>query len=155
MMDRGRRKRDLSEVVGRTATLFVLTLTFFLAGPTYQDAFASGDDGPAVLSAPDAGEATSQPSSMRDDQRMRRWRRTMLLGLLLLVVLAVASVAIIRFSRNYRRYLLQDPRTPTPSDDVWKMHKLPEEEGSTPPDDDGGWRDSYGDESDFDSPDRR
>lgn len=154
-MDRGRRKRDLLEVGGRPVKLFVSALTLFLAWPTHPGVFASGDDGPAVLSAPDAGEASSQPSSIRDDQRMRRWRRTMLLGLLLLVVLAVASVAIIRFSRNYRRYLLKDPRTPTPSDDVWKMHKLPEEEGSAPPDDDGGWGDSYGDESDFDSPDRR
>lgn len=150
-MDRGRQTRDLSDTGGRTITLYLLTLVFVLAGPIQSDVFAIGDEGPAVSSVQDGGEATSRQESLRDDKRMHRWRRTMLLGLVLLLVFAAGSYAIIRFSRNYRRYLLREPPKPTPTDDVWKMHKLPEEEDPIVPEDDEDW----GDDSEFDSPDRR
>jgi len=53
-------------------------------------------------------------------------------GVILLTFL-VASFAIHRFSKRYRAMLLRKPAPPTASDDVWKMHRLPESpDDSTP-----------------------
>lgn len=109
-------------------------------------------DAPTVSSASDTTTATSRPGSMHEDPRLGRWRRIMFLGLLLLLVFAVASYAIIRFSRNYRRYLLREPPKPTPADDVWEMHKLPEDADSGDSPDDGGWDDGPDDEFESDRP---
>lgn len=53
-------------------------------------------------------------------------------GIILLTFL-VASFAIHRFSRRYRAMLLRKPSPPTASEDVWKMHRLPETPDDSPP----------------------
>ena len=49
----------------------------------------------------------------------------MLSGAGLLVVLVLSVVAFLRISRSYRRHLLRSPPEPTPTSDVWQMHKVP------------------------------
>ncbi|MFQ5424347.1 MAG: hypothetical protein ACE5F9_10255 [Phycisphaerae bacterium] len=70
---------------------------------------------------------TGTTEQIRDDPRAIRWRSTLLIGATLVVVLVATSIAIIVFSRNFRRYLMRRAPQPTPNDDVWQMHKLPEE----------------------------
>lgn len=53
---------------------------------------------------------------------------TMLIfGLVVVVVFLFGTLAIMRFSRHYRSMLLDEPKEPTASDDVWKQHRLPED----------------------------
>lgn len=58
-------------------------------------------------------------------------------GVLLLSVVigafALASYAFVRWSRHFRRWLLHQPPPPTPVEDVWAMHRLPEEGAEQPP----------------------
>lgn len=94
-----------------------------------------------------APEATSRPS-LRNDPRAIRWRKTLFWSTLILFVGIVASIAIVRFSRRYAAYLKEGPSTPTASEDVWAMHRLPpnavedatgdaaSEDPDEPPDDD-------------------
>ena len=66
-----------------------------------------------------------------------------LLGLLLLLlvlflVFTVATLALVRWSRRFRAAITHRPHPPTPSDDVWRMHRLPQEpsdsaKGNQPP----------------------
>ncbi len=42
------------------------------------------------------------------------------------LIFAVSTIAFLRWSRRFRRYILRKPQSPTPSEDVWAMHKLPE-----------------------------
>ena len=49
----------------------------------------------------------------------------LLFGALLLIVFSVSVVALLRMGRNYRKSLLQKSSKPTPTSDVWKMHKVP------------------------------
>jgi flagellar biosynthesis/type III secretory pathway M-ring protein FliF/YscJ len=44
----------------------------------------------------------------------------------LVLVFLVSSMAFLRWSRHFRRSILRKPHSPTPSEDVWAMHKLPE-----------------------------
>lgn len=55
-------------------------------------------------------------------------------GIVLLFIFVVSALAFIRVSRHYRRLLLHRPADPTPTADVWKMHKTPPLESN--PDDD-------------------
>jgi uncharacterized membrane protein YbaN (DUF454 family) len=48
--------------------------------------------------------------------------------LVLAGVFAVATFAFMRWSRRYRKWLLQKPPLPTPDSDVWQKHRLPDEE---------------------------
>ena len=49
-------------------------------------------------------------------------------GILLLSILVLSLLAFVRVSRKYRNHLLKPPPTPTPTFDVWQMHKVPEYE---------------------------
>ena len=42
----------------------------------------------------------------------------------MLVILVASVSAIIVFSRRFAKYLRPESTEPTPSDDVWTMHKL-------------------------------
>lgn len=57
--------------------------------------------------------------------------RYVLWGLLLLVVVVlgfiVAALAMVRWSRRFRANLLRRRRPATPYDDIWSMHRLPDE----------------------------
>ena len=74
-------------------------------------------------------EARAAPPSARQktDPRVARWVRALFWSVVLLVVLIFAAIAIVVFSRRYRRYLLRGRQAPTPSDDLWTMHRLPPE----------------------------
>jgi hypothetical protein len=52
----------------------------------------------------------------------------LLLLLLLFLVFTVATLALVRWSRRFRAVITRRPHPPTPSDDVWRMHRLPEEQ---------------------------
>lgn len=59
-------------------------------------------------------------------------------GVCLIVVLVICIVAFVRISRTYREQLLRAPTPPTPTTDVWAMHRVPDlPEASNVPDDDG------------------
>ncbi len=45
----------------------------------------------------------------------------------LFILFLVASLAMARFGRRFMAYITAKPAPPTPSDDVWRMHKVPEE----------------------------
>lgn len=47
-------------------------------------------------------------------------------GLILFLGLVISTYAFLRWSRRFRKNLTRRPRPPTPADDVWAMHKLPE-----------------------------
>ena len=63
--------------------------------------------------------------SLSRDARVMRWSSVFFLGVLLLLIFLVAAGVIIHFSRRYRQYLLRQKSTPTPSEDVWAMHRAP------------------------------
>ncbi len=50
----------------------------------------------------------------------------LLIGVVLVLVLFISIIAFMRISRNYRRYLLKKSSKPTPTSDVWQMHRVPE-----------------------------
>lgn len=84
---------------------------------------------------PSATVATSQPlrkGTVQSPPRpgITRWWQSIGLGILLLVILATSVCAILVFSRRFKEYLKSESREPTPSDDVWPMHKLTNREDS-------------------------
>ena len=55
--------------------------------------------------------------------------RDVLVGLLMIVgIFSIGSLAMIRWSRRFRKRLLRKAQPPTPAEDVWAMHRLPNEE---------------------------
>jgi len=57
----------------------------------------------------------------------RQWRYWLLAAGALTVVFLVASLAMARLRRRLIAYVTARPAPPTPADDVWQMHKVPEE----------------------------
>lgn len=72
--------------------------------------------------------ASSNPaaSNLAHDPRMVMWRQTFLWAVVILIIFVAAVAAIIRFTQRFRSLILTGPSEPTPSDDVWAMHKPPE-----------------------------
>lgn len=70
------------------------------------------------------------PGSVSEEKKeaARAIQLILLWALLLVGVFAVASFAFLRWSRHYRRRLLRKPSPPTPVDDVWGMHRLPDDD---------------------------
>ena len=79
--------------------------------------------------------AASQPAHNDPQLELARWWQSFGWGLLLLTIFAAAASAIIVFSRRYGKYLQSESREPTPSDDVWSMHKLEDWDDSDQHDD--------------------
>ena len=75
---------------------------------------------PATASHPAGG------SSLTRDPRMVLWRQTFFWAVVLIFIFVIAAGAIIRFSQRFRTMILTGPARPTPSEDVWAMHKAPE-----------------------------
>lgn len=75
----------------------------------------------------DSTMTTSRSSESQDDPRTKAWWMAIGWGTVLLVLLITCSAAIIIFSRRYKTYLVHGERTPTPNEDVWAMHRVPEE----------------------------
>lgn len=68
---------------------------------------------------------TSRPADLAHDPRMIRWQQTIFWSAVVLLVFLIAAWAILRFSVRFRSYVLRDKSPPTPSDDVWSMHRVP------------------------------
>lgn len=97
---------------------------------------------PGPVSSP-----TTQPAAALSTSVQARLLRQALFWLVILVlVFLVSTTAFLRWSRHFRRSLFRRPHPPTPSEDVWAMHKLPE--GAV-----DEWKDSgTGEEPDRDEP---
>jgi len=71
------------------------------------------------------------PAGSNDSATALAQARYILWGLLLLVVVVlgfiVAALAMVRWSRQFRANLLRRRRPATPYDDIWSMHRLPDE----------------------------
>lgn len=73
--------------------------------------------------------ASSQPTtSFSEDQRLLHWRQVFFWSVVLLLIFFIAAWVIIRFSLRYRAYIFREKPPPTPSEDVWRMHRLPEDD---------------------------
>jgi putative copper export protein len=86
------------------------------------------------VESPDASVTDGAPAPLGDaDTRASARAATVVLvyGSILLVVFIVAAIALVTASRNFRRGLAKKRQPPTPADDVWSKHKLPEEEADT------------------------
>lgn len=73
---------------------------------------------------------TQQPIDVKQAKakaEARMVRSVLLWVLVLVVVFGVSTLALRRWSRHFRRWLLHQPHPPTPADDVWLMHRLPDE----------------------------
>lgn len=93
----------------------------------------SSRDALSLADAAPGSSATTQPTTLRDDPRYRRWQTALTWGLIILITFVTGAAAIVVFSRRFRRWIGREKKKPTPDEDVWAMHKLPEDE---PHDDD-------------------
>jgi len=103
------------------------------------DATARTDVSVALLPLAQAAPASapsSQPVGLKDDPRYQRWRVTITWSLVILIAFVTAASAIVVFSRRFRRWLGREETKPTSSEDVWAMHKAPENPPDLEPDDD-------------------
>ena len=55
------------------------------------------------------------------------YMKAILLIIGLFMVFVLGGFILIRSSRRYRERLLHRPPPPTPSNDIWKMHRLPDD----------------------------
>jgi hypothetical protein len=81
------------------------------------DASARGEDG-----------VTDLTTTHEANQRLLHWRQVFFWAGVLLFIFFTSAWVIIRFSKRYRSYLLRERPPPTPSEDVWRMHRLPDDE---------------------------
>ena len=73
--------------------------------------------------------AAHLPPTSQEAIQTAKAMKHLLFGLLLLAgVFLVSSYAFVRWSRRFRNQILRKPRPPTPSDDVWAMHRLPDDD---------------------------
>lgn len=74
----------------------------------------------------------ANPASIPKVADTPRLLQSMLYVLVLLVlVFAVSVIAFLRWSRHFRQLILRRKAPPTPAEDVWAMHRLPEEPTGT------------------------
>jgi hypothetical protein len=75
---------------------------------------------------------TSQKAPDESDRasaaQLMKWREMLLWGVVILIVLVVGVGALVRFSRGYKTFLVRGGAKPTPSEDVWSMHRLPKDD---------------------------
>lgn len=76
--------------------------------------------------APDQLTISTRPVDVPTAAKARALRQMLFYLVMLVIVFVISSTAFLRWSRNFRRSLLRKPKPPTPSEDVWAMHKLPE-----------------------------
>mgnify|MGYP006908254759 CR=1 FL=1 len=65
---------------------------------------------------------------MEQPELVRTLKAVLLLVAVLVLIFGVSSYAFIRWSRRYRKWLMRRDADPTPSDDVWQMHRLPDDD---------------------------
>lgn len=68
------------------------------------------------------------PADENQNYELARLIQRVLFWLLVLIVIfGVSTFAFLRWSRRFRHWVFHRPHPPTPSDDVWSMHRLPDE----------------------------
>ncbi|MCH7700162.1 MAG: hypothetical protein IID37_00615 [Planctomycetes bacterium] len=82
------------------------------------------------------------PASVAQSISPAGYMKVVLLIVGLFMVFVLGGFILIRSSRRYRERLLRRPPPPTPSVDIWKMHRLPDDvesefESDDPPADAG------------------
>lgn len=80
------------------------------------------------------------PASVAQSISPVGYMKVVLLIVGLFMVFVLGGFILIRGSRRYRERLLRRPPPPTPSNDIWKMHRLPDDmdlETDDPPADAG------------------
>jgi hypothetical protein len=74
----------------------------------------------------------SRPASLREPERSVLARYWLAAAGGLVVVFLMGTWAMVRFRRRMVALITAKPAPPTPSDDVWQMHKLPEDDRAGP-----------------------
>lgn len=75
---------------------------------------------------PDQPSPTTQVAEISRETKARALRQMLFWLVVLVVIFIFSTTAFLRWSRHFRRSILRKPQPPTPSEDVWAMHKLPE-----------------------------
>ena len=81
----------------------------------------------AVFAFAETAWARTAPASIVAAMSPALVRSVLYLLVILTLALCVSLIAFLRWSRHFRRFILRPPAPPTPSEDVWQMHRLPEE----------------------------
>jgi uncharacterized membrane protein YidH (DUF202 family) len=69
-----------------------------------------------------------RPASLETTKLAQTIRQVLFWLLLLVGLFSVSSFAFLRWSRRFRRWMLREPKPPTDAEDVWAMHRAPDEE---------------------------
>jgi hypothetical protein len=83
---------------------------------------------PSTASTHIDSAATNPADSNSETRRLLHWRQTFFWAIVLVLIFFLAALVIIRFTLRYRAYLFRERQKPTPSEDVWQMHRLPEDD---------------------------
>jgi len=117
----------LSAMTG-TARVYAFTPTDSAHHAINRMAIANRLTIPICLADAPAEESTDvDAGTLRDDPRYRRWRFAITWGLVILIMFVTAAAAIVVFSRRFRRWIGREKKVPTPDEDVWAMHKPPDD----------------------------
>jgi hypothetical protein len=74
----------------------------------------------------DSSPVTTRAANVAPEAKARLMQHMLLWLVVLVLVFMVSTTAFLRWSRHFRRSILRKPHCPTPDEDVWAMHKLPE-----------------------------
>ena len=75
-----------------------------------------------------AGRTVLSPAATDPDMMLVYVIKQVLFWVFVLVgVFGLSTFAFLRWSRRYRKWLFHRPHAPTPADDLWSMHHLPDE----------------------------
>jgi hypothetical protein len=86
-------------------------------------AIAVADATGTVIANTAAGDAAPAEPASRSVHRL-----TLLLSATLIVVVVVMlGLILLRSLRRWREHVLREPPRPTPTSDVWSMHRLPDD----------------------------
>jgi hypothetical protein len=82
-----------------------------------------------ALQSSSHGPVSAQATAVHLDRgsQAKLIRNVLFLLVILTVVLVVSLYAFRQWSRRFRQFLLRKPPPPTPSEDAWAMHRLPED----------------------------
>lgn len=107
-------------LAGVVVILLAMLIGWALGGGAFESGPALADDGQ---------EAPASPAA--DPARTRAATAVAVYGAVVLGALAfvLAILALVSASRHYRRRLLPKRPPPTPTDDIWSQHRLPEDDG--------------------------
>lgn len=115
------RQRQLARTVSLLLMMWVTNQSRPLMASQSQDSVSRQGGDTSATTAP------TRPMELARDQRMVTWRIIFFWSIVLLIVFVVGAGVIIRFSERFKSFIIRGERRPTPTEDVWAMHKVPEE----------------------------